>query len=144
MPKIHEAILQIIVDQSAERCLEVEIASLPTDMALKRMFYNLKGKKGLRLTPEGNEIMSNFFEHHILKMPDDFQILPKHLIYLNKYMRFPYFFKPSVKGESSTNEIKHPPYLTLYHNADAVFIKLADADLNKLVKMDKSSLEWKI
>jgi hypothetical protein len=128
--RVQERIIKLIREQAYNRGIDTEILRVDTSIALKMMFQNRGKGSSLLLTKTGHEILSRFFDCYVIDMPSDFEVLPKHLVYLNHNMHLPYFIESRK--------------ISVYHPRDGVMLKMLDGDLNQLISMKKAVLCWNI
>jgi hypothetical protein len=86
---VHAIILQVL--REAADPLLTSLLDRPDEQIIHRMFSNHRGERGVRLTKFGNEIMRHYFRSYEIRLPQDEEIKPRHLIFLDEHMALPYF-----------------------------------------------------
>jgi hypothetical protein len=88
--RIHTAIISYIREATIQEPLFAGFASLTDEQMVRQMFSNYRHGKGLRLSNFGLEVMRRHFMSYVIKVPDDEQLRPKHLLFLDANARMPY------------------------------------------------------
>lgn len=64
---------------------------LTDEQIICQMFSNYRNTRGLRLTRFGLQVMRHYFKGYDIKVPDDEEIQPMHLIFLDGRAKMPYY-----------------------------------------------------
>lgn len=89
MTSIHNAIIEFLRDHKDPH-LE-KFTTLSDEQIVHRMFSNHRGRRGVRLTHFGLQIMQNYFESYEVKVPKDETIKPNQLVFLDERATLPYY-----------------------------------------------------
>jgi hypothetical protein len=86
------------------------------------MFSNYRGSRGLRLTRFGLQVMRCYFKGYEIKVPEDEELQPMHLIFLDGRAKLPYYCE---KGE-----------IVVYDHMLGVKLRLVDGRLSTLMEIE--------
>lgn len=86
------------------------------------MFSNYRGGRGLRLTQFGLQVMRCYFQGYEIKVPDDEDMQPVHLIFLDGKAKMPYY---CGKGE-----------IVVYDYVLGTKLRLVDGRLSILMQIE--------
>ena len=126
MSPIHHAILSYVRREAGEE-LAAKITDIPDDEMVRLMFSNFRGienkTRGMRLTRFGLTIMENFFCSYKSPMPEDDQLQPRYLLYLDANATMPYYC--SVQDG-----------YVLFESSFGIKLMLAGGKIGTLIAMD--------
>lgn len=89
MTGIHGAILEFLREHNDPR-LE-KFATLSDEQLIHRIFSNHRGRRGIRLTHFGLQVLQSYFESYEVKVPKDVTIKTTDLMFLDERATLPYY-----------------------------------------------------
>lgn len=95
------SIIRVLKIQSKKRpdLFSNDFENEPDDILVRRFFSNYRqddqSRHGMRLTQEGFEVMSKFFQHYMISFPKDYLIKSRHLIFLDRACTMPWYLAPT-------------------------------------------------
>lgn len=129
---IHEQIIaKILEDANNEPANQALVSSLNnhTLHEICHLFFgSYRNGKGMKLTRHGHEILKHFYESYEVKFPEDFRTVNKHLIFLDRFVRFPYFLTKNS--------------IFLFDTTDGVNIKIVGGDLDLLIELEEKKKKF--
>ena len=141
---VHEFLAnKFIEEQHLE--LEIEKNELTHGVIYALLFDNIRIKKGvpfgLRLTRDGYKWLKNHYEVYEVKLNKK-RLVSKHILYLDKYLEFPYYIVEQHKSAITTRNAKMLPKqnvkLLLFAGQDTVELKLLEGNIDKWVENRKT------
>ncbi len=92
-----------------------------------KMFKNMRGRgskaKGLLLSPMGLRLMENYFQAYDVQRPENTEMSPRDLLYLDRKAKLPYY-------------IRQDGNLTMFDPDLGIKLKLADGVIATLMESD--------
>ena len=99
-----------------------KLTTLSDEQIIRRMFLNYRAEHGLRLTNFGLQVMQSHFKGYDIKVPDDEEVKPVHLIFLDSKAKMPYYC-----GEGK---------IVVYDHILGVKLRLVDGRLSILMEIE--------
>jgi len=92
-------------------------------------FGNYRSKsKGVKLSSSGVSVLKLYYKSYEIRIPKHVRILNKHLLFLDRFLKFPYYLKRSS--------------IILFDGTDAFNLKMVKGDLDLLIEMfDKNKIK---
>ena len=143
LPDIHLFVANKFIEEQ-DLTLEIEKNELTHGVIYALLFDNIRIKKGvpfgLRLTRDGYKWLKNHYEVYEVKLNRK-RLVSKHILYLDKYLEFPYYIVEQPKTPKTWG-IKALPKqnvkLLLFAGKDTVELKLLEGNIDKWVENRKT------
>jgi hypothetical protein len=124
--------------------LEIQQNELTYGVIYALLFDNIRIKKGipfgLRLTKEGYSWLKNHYEVYEVKLNKK-RLVGKHILYLDKYLEFPYYIVEAPKTPKTWSAKVLPKQnvkLLLFAGKDTIELKLLEGNIDKWVENRKT------
>lgn len=119
----HQDIINLIKKRQAETELVQDLETLDDFQACRLIFENYHNDGcGMKLTPTGFSILSKLIAYYSIKMPENFKILTKHIVFMKRYSNYPWFIDNITES-----------FISFDANF-AMRLKLVDGDLSLYMK----------
>ena len=143
LPDIHLFVANKFIEEQ-DLTLEIEKNELTHGVIYALLFDNIRIKDnkpfGLRLTKDGYKWLKNHYDVYEVKLNKK-KLVSKHLLYLDKYLEFPYYIVEQPKTPKTWG-IKALPKqnvkLLLFAGKDTVELKLLEGNIDKWVENRKT------
>ena len=140
---VHEFLAnKFIEEQHLE--LEIEQNELTHGVIYALLFDNIRIKKGapfgLRLTREGYKWLKDHYTVYEVKLNKK-RLVSKHILYLDKYLEFPYYIVEAPKTPKTWPAKVLPKQnvkLLLFAGKDTIELKLLEGNIDKWVENRKT------
>jgi hypothetical protein len=120
MTTIHGAIVDFLRETHDPKL--TPLIALPDVQIVHRMFFNYRGRRGVRLTNFGLQILRTYFQHYEVKVPKDEVIKPIHLVFLDDHATLPYYCDDG--------------HIVVFDHELGVKLRLVDGRLSTLVNIE--------
>ena len=130
MSSIHIFLANKFIDEQHEE-FELTKDEMTHGVVYALLFQNIRIRRGepagLKLTREGFKWLKNHYDCY--KIKTNTEIVGKHILYLDRYLYYPYFIKNAFKADTE---------MYLFGAQDAIDLKLMEGNLDKWVEGRKT------